>query len=75
MSQETDAANTVTSSQPETFTVNPVNSGFDITADDIACNEDCPVQLDLSGTGLVDIDGSESVMAATLAGIPDGYLV
>ncbi|MDY0284023.1 MAG: hypothetical protein RBQ82_05880 [Synergistaceae bacterium] len=75
VSQETDAANTVTSSQPETFTVNPVNSGFDITADDIACNEDCPVQLDLSGTGLVDIDGSESVMAATLAGIPDGYLV
>ncbi len=75
VSQETGAANLVPSTTSETIAVNPVNSGFHITADNISGNEDTRIELDLSGTELVDSDGSESAMAATLAGVTDVYLV
>ncbi len=75
VSQETGAANLIASATTETIVVNPVNSGFDIVTHDVSGNEDTRIELDISGTGLVDTDGSESAMGATLAGVPEGYLV
>jgi hypothetical protein len=76
VSQEENATNTVFSTDSEVFRVNPVNSGYDIVANDVSGDEDTRIELDLSGTtGLVDKDGSEKVYALTLGKVPVGYLV
>ncbi|WP_327785498.1 DUF5801 repeats-in-toxin domain-containing protein [Zhongshania aliphaticivorans] len=59
----------------DTVEVFPLNDGFDITAEDVSGDEDTLIKLDISGTGLVDTDGSESVVAVLLSGLPDGFLV
>ncbi|PIE75030.1 MAG: hypothetical protein CSA18_02685 [Deltaproteobacteria bacterium] len=38
-------------------------------------DEDTKVQLQITGNGLVDDDGSESIISAKLTGVPEGYLV
>jgi len=75
VSQEENATNTVVSTDSEVFRVNPVNSGYDIVANDVSGDEDTRIKLDLSGTGLLDRDGSEKVYALTLGKVPVGYLV
>ena len=75
VSQEENATNTVFSTDSEVFRVNPVNSGYDIVAKGVSGPEDTRIELDLSGTGLVDKDGSEKVYALTLGRVPVGYLV
>ena len=75
VSQEVNATNTVVSTDSEVFLVNPVNSGYDIVADDVSGDEDTRIELALSGDGLVDKDGSEKVYALTLGNVPVGYLV
>lgn len=75
-SQESNAANVMTSDVSESFTVTPVsdgvNTGVSITA---SGNEDTQIPLVLSTTLLADLDGSERIYSATLSNIPDGYLV
>lgn len=75
VSQEDGASNTITTTVEGSFAVNPVNSGYDVTAQDVSGDEDTPIELDIGGTGLVDTDGSESVISATLSNVPVGYLV
>ncbi|MEA4872796.1 MAG: VCBS domain-containing protein, partial [Synergistaceae bacterium] len=75
VSQETAADNIITSSQSETIIINPVNSGVDITAEDISGNEDSRIQLNFGGTGLADTDGSEKITGATIGNVDNGYLV
>lgn len=73
--QEDNAANIVTNTVTETLTVEPVNSGYDISTNNISGSEDSKIALDYTSTGLVDADGSESVLTAILGNLPNGYLV
>jgi VCBS repeat-containing protein len=75
LSQEDGADNTVPTTVEDSFTINPVNSGYEATAQNVSGDEDTPIELDIGGTGLVDTDGSESVISATLSNVPVGYLV
>ena len=73
--QEVDASNIITNTVTGTLTVEPVNSGYDITVNNSYGNEDTKIALDFSGSGLIDNDGSESVLSAVLGNVPEGYLV
>ena len=73
--QETNATNVRTASSSGSFTINPVNDGYGVTASNIAGDEDTTIPLVLSVTGLIDTDGSESVFSAVLENLPNGYLV
>lgn len=75
VSQEENVPNTVVSTDSEVFQVNPINSGYNIVANDISGDEDTRIELDLPRVGLMDKDGSEKVYALTLGNIPVGYLV
>ncbi len=75
VSKETGAANTETSTQSQTVTISPVNSGYDVQNITATGDEDTNVQLQITGDGLVDEDGSESIISAKLTGVPEGYLV
>ncbi len=74
-SQEDGAANIVASSGADSFTVLPANSGYDVSAADVSGIEDSAIVLNISGSGLIDTDGSESVVAAVLKHVPNGFLV
>ena len=56
-------------------TIFPVNDGFDLAANDVSGDEDTLIELDVSGTGLIDTDGSETISSVLLSGLPTGYLV
>ncbi len=73
--QEVDAPNTVTNEAATSISVNPVNDGYDLSVDNATGLEDTPIEIDLGGTGLQDIDGSEEAVSALLGSVPDGYLV
>jgi len=79
--KETGAANVESSSSGAAddgegaATILPVNDGFDLAANDVSGDEDTLIELDVSGTGLVDTDGSESINSVLLSGLPTGYLV
>ncbi|HPC75712.1 MAG TPA: Ig-like domain-containing protein [Synergistales bacterium] len=73
--QEENASNIITNTVTGTLTVEPVNSGYDITVNDSSGNEDTKIALDFSDNGLIDNDGSESVLSAVLGNVPEGYLV
>ena len=75
VSQETGAANTVTSTVEQTVHVNTVNSGYNLTVGNAAGQEDTRIQIQVGGTGLVDTDGSEQVVSATLTNVPNDYKV
>ncbi|PID78205.1 MAG: hypothetical protein CSB21_00775, partial [Deltaproteobacteria bacterium] len=66
---------TETSTQSQTVTISPVNSGYDVQNITATGDEDTKVQLQITGNGLVDDDGSESIISAKLTGVPEGYLV
>jgi VCBS repeat-containing protein len=69
------AANELTSNSTASFAVNPVNDGYAIGAITAEGDEDTLIPVLLSGTGLVDKDGSEEVVSAMVEHVPDGYLV
>ncbi len=73
--QEENASNIITNTVTGTLTVEPVNSGYDITVKNSSGNEDTKIALDFSDNGLIDNDGSESVLTAVLGNVPEGYLV
>ena len=79
--QETGAANVEASTSgvaddgEGAATIFPVNDGFDLAANDVSGDEDTLIELDVSGTGLVDMDGSETISSVLLTGLPTGYLV
>ena len=75
VSQETGAANTVTSTVEQTMHVDAVNSGYNLTVGNAAGQEDRRIPIQVGGTGLVDTDGSEQVVSATLTNVPDDYKV
>ncbi len=75
VSRETGAANIQTSTVNKTVTISPINSGYNVQGITAQGDEDTRVQLQITGDGLVDQDGSESIIAAKLTGVPDGYLV
>ncbi len=74
-SQETGATNIITTSGSDTFTVVPVSSGFDLSTNDTSGDEDTLIPLNIGGTGLVDTDGSESVLVGLLNNVPVDFLV
>ena len=78
VSQETGADNTVTSTGTENFTINPVNSGYSFEGGPGAATasgvEDALILL-TGGGGLVDTDGSEKIVSATLSNVPEGFIV
>src|SRR5690606_5062105 len=77
--KETGAANIVYGSGTGTATVDVENSGFNfgITPEQqsFSGNEDERIALPISGAGLVDTDGSESVVSAVLKNVPADFLV
>ena len=80
--QETGASNIASSTTPaaadygEGITaIYPVNDGFNLVANDVNGDEDTLIELDVSGTGLIDTDGSETISSVLLTGLPAGYLV
>ncbi|NTW52297.1 MAG: hypothetical protein HGB22_06900, partial [Chlorobiaceae bacterium] len=74
--QETAASNVRTASSSGSFTINPVNDGYGVTASDTAGDEDTMIPLVLIVSGLVDhIDGSESVFSAVLENVPNDFIV
>jgi VCBS repeat-containing protein len=74
-SQESGASNVEITSENTSFEVTPVNDGYDLTVDSATGVEDTLVEIDVSGTGLMDVDGSEQVISAIVENLPDGYLV
>ncbi len=74
-SQETNAGNVIAASGTDSFNIAPVNSGYNLAANNASGAEDSRIQLDITSAGLVDGDGSESVLGATLKNVPNGYLV
>jgi large repetitive protein len=74
-SQEANAGNVIASSGTDSFSIAPVNSGYNLAANHASGAEDSRIQLDITAAGLVDGDGSESVLGATLKNVPNGYLV
>ena len=72
VSQEDGAANSIPTTVNDTFWVNAVNSGFQVTAGNVSGDEDTPIVLNIGGSGLVDTDGSESTISA---GRPRDFLV
>ncbi|MFA5622011.1 MAG: VCBS domain-containing protein [Thermovirgaceae bacterium] len=74
-SQEYGAANSIPTTVDDTFWVNAVNSGFEVTAGDVSGDEDTPIVLNIGGSGLVDTDGSESTISAILSNVPLDHLV
>lgn len=75
ISQETNAASTVTSTAAQTVHVGAVNSGYDLQIASAKGAEDTRVQIQVEGTGLNDKDGSEAVVAAKLEHVPNDYKV
>lgn len=75
VSQEANAANTVASTATQTLHVGTVNSGYDLQIASARGAEDTRVQIQVEGTGLVDKDGSEQVVAAKLEHVPNDYKV
>ncbi|PIE53998.1 MAG: hypothetical protein CSA35_08465 [Dethiosulfovibrio peptidovorans] len=67
--------NMVSAASEQTFEVTPLNSGYDVAVAAATGNEDENIVLQIGGTGLLDKDGSESAVSATLQGIPEGYIV
>jgi VCBS repeat-containing protein len=78
VSQETGAANIEFTNETQSFTVKPVNSGYKFDGDPDAGlatgNEDEYILLAESGE-LIDKDGSEKIISATLTNVPDGFIV
>jgi VCBS repeat-containing protein len=74
-SQEDGAANIVASSGTDNFIVRAENTGFDLSAANVSGVEDAKIMLNVSGSGLIDADGSESVVAVVLKHVPNGFLV
>ncbi|MGB0681988.1 MAG: Ig-like domain-containing protein [Magnetovibrionaceae bacterium] len=60
--------------QTVTVTVDGVVDDPTVTANDVSGDEDTAIELDLSAA-LGDSDGSESITAITLSGIPDGAVL
>ncbi len=75
VSKETGAANTVASTATQTVHVGAVNSGYDLQIASARGAEDTRVQIQVEGTGLIDKDGSEQVVAAKLEHVPNDYKV
>ncbi|MBP8996187.1 MAG: VCBS domain-containing protein, partial [Synergistales bacterium] len=75
VSQEDGAANSIPTTVNDTFWVNAVNSGFQVTAGNVSGDEDTPIVLNIGGSGLVDTDGSESTISAVLSNVPEDFLV
>jgi|GEM_PF-2271851 len=76
LNQETDSTLEVTNSQTATFNVTPVNDPYGITAVTASgIEDDTRIRLMIAATGLIDRDGSETVVSALLENVPDGYLV
>ncbi len=75
VSQEANAASTVTSTAAQTVHVGAVNSGYDLQIASARGAEDTRVQIQVEGTGLNDKDGSEAVVAAKLEHVPNDYKV
>ena len=69
------SADIVTSSKSATITINPVIDGYLITSITATGDEDTKIPLVLSGAGLVDSDGSESVKSVLLEDVHNDYLV
>ena len=71
-----DSADIVTSSKSATVTINPVIDGYQVTSTITAIgDEDTKIPLVLSGAGLIDSDGSESVKSILLEDVHNDYLV
>src|SRR5690606_2812973 len=80
--REANAGNTVTTTATRDGTINPVNSGYDFTVADAVGSEPATagdkqeaIQLNVTGNGLTDDDGSESVLAVLLKNLPNDFLV
>jgi len=73
---ESNASNQLQNSQTATFDITPVNDLYVITSVIATGSEDdLRIPLVITGTGLIDTDGSEKVVSALLENVPDGYLV
>ncbi|MDD2653025.1 MAG: VCBS domain-containing protein, partial [Sulfurimonas sp.] len=73
VSQETNAANQVTSSATDSFTVTPVADGVNITPVlPISGDEDTKIEVPFT---LSQIDSSETILNMTLNNVPNDYLV
>ncbi|PRB82896.1 VCBS domain-containing protein [Pseudomonas sp. MYb185] len=80
--REAGADNTVRTTTTQDGSINPVNSGYDFAVADVVGNEPATaggkeeaIQLNVTGSGLVDDDGSESVLAVLLKNLPNDFLV
>ncbi|MFW8566924.1 retention module-containing protein [Orrella sp. 11846] len=83
-SQEAGADNWVMNQSNATGKIEAVNNGYEIMVGEKDPDsgvwtqtglESQHIELDVTGQGLFDTDGSESVIAAKLEGIPNGFLV
>ena len=72
VSQETNAASTITSSATDSFEVTPVADSVTLVANNATGNEDTKIEIPFT---LTQIDPSETILSMTLNDVPNGYLV
>ncbi|SFQ85008.1 VCBS repeat-containing protein [Halopseudomonas formosensis] len=80
--QENGAAGLLETTVSQQGDVNPINNGYDFDVNTssgdeapVAADKEHAIRLNITGNGLVDDDGSESITAILLKNLPNDFLV